>query len=124
MQTVFDHIPEWFVLRYDAEICAWAANFQKIGPVKNFVLREGQFADLSPDPEIGPVLLGARLVAKMEKWTDRVTISPATEMDREMIARHCRKMVSLGIKPNMRLQEPIRPGVPIFPTVHAKPASN
>lgn len=119
MITVFDKLPEWFILRYDAEICAWAANFQKIGPVKTFVLREGYHSDMSPDPEIGPVLLGARLIARMEKNRDRVTISPFDDQDREVIARHCRKMVGLGIPPNARLREPMRPGMPAFPTIRA-----
>ena len=53
-----------------------------------------------------------------------MTITPLSEMDRETIAKHCRKMVSLGIKPDMRLREPLRPGMPMFPRVHAKPLEN
>lgn len=117
MQTIFEHIPEYFILKYMPEIEAWAANFSKIGPKKHFVLREGYHADMSPDPELGPVLLGATLIARMEKWRDRVTISPRNDMDREVIARHCRKMVGLGIPPNAILKEPLRPGMPMFPKI-------
>src|SRR6266852_3079416 len=68
--TIFEYrngrpLPDWFVERYDDELRAWGANFSKIGPIKSIVLREGYFADLSPDAEQGAVLLGVKLIAEV-----------------------------------------------------------
>lgn len=117
MLTVFERVPDWFIEKYDAEICAWAQNFQKIGPVKSIVLREGRLSDSSPDPEQGPVLLQVRLIAKMERRHDRVTIAPADEQSERLIANHCQKMARLGVSPRLILKEPARPWLPFMPTV-------
>lgn len=117
MMTVFDRIPDWFVERYDSEICAWAANFSKIGPIKHIVLREGHLSDSSPDPEQGPVLLRVGLIAKMERLRDRVTIAPADEQSEMLIAKHCEKMQRLKVHPRMVLKEPPRPGLPFLPNI-------
>ena len=117
MMTVFERIPDYFVERYMEEIEAWAANFSKIGPVKSIVLKEGHFADSSPNPEQGAVLLGVKLIAKMEKWADKVTISPHSEQDEEVIQKHCRKMQGLGVKSRLFFKEPIRPGLPFLPNI-------
>lgn len=117
MLTVFERIPDFFVERYDEELQAWGRNFGKIGPVKTVVLREGPFADLSPDPEQGAVLLGVRLVAKMERLRERVTVSPQGERDEAVIRRHCEKMERLNIHPRNFWKEPERPWLPFMPTV-------
>lgn len=116
MITVFEKIPDWFVERYDGELCAWAANFAKIGPVKGIVLREGPFSDLSPDAEQGAVLLQVKLIARMERGRERVTVGPLTERDEVLIARHCEKMERLKVSPRMRLVEPERPWLPFMPS--------
>lgn len=115
MITVFERIPDYFVERYDPEICAWAANFSKIGPVKGIVLREGHLSDVSPDPEQGAVLLQVKLLARMERLKDRVTIEPFDEQSGMLIAKHCEKMVRHKVHPRMILREPARPWLPFMP---------
>ena len=121
MLTVFEKIPDFFIERYDEELQAWGKNFRAIGPVKTFVLKEGHFADISPDPELGAVLLGCRLIARMERgFTGRppkMTVSPFDERDERIIANHCEKMIKLGIHPRQFWKEPPRPGMP-FPTIN------
>jgi hypothetical protein len=120
--TVFEYrsgrpMPDYFVERYDGELQAWGANFSKIGPIKNIVLREGRYADMSPNPEQGAVLLRVSLVAEVSSRRDLVTVRPLGEQDEALIARHCEKMIGLGIGPRTRLVEPERPGIPILPRV-------
>lgn len=112
MQTVFEKIPEYFVVRYDADMIAWATKFREIGPVKTVVLKEGYFSDPSPDPELGPQLLAVRLLARMERNRTRVTITPLTDMDEAMIRKHCEKLMRLGIGPQSVLPEPERSFTP------------
>ncbi len=120
--TIFEYrngkpMPDWFVICYDDEISAWGANFRKIGPIKSIVLREGHFADLSPDPEQGAVLYGVKLIAEISSRRDRVTVRPLSEQDEALIARHCEKMTRLGVDPRMVLKEPERAGIPFMPTI-------
>ena len=120
--TIFEYasgrpMPDWFAVAYDDELTAWGANFSKIGPIKSIVLREGHFADLSPDPEQGAVLYQVKLIAEVSSRRDRVTVRPLGERDEALIARHCEKMLRLGVDPRVRLQEPERPGVPFMPTI-------
>lgn len=120
--TIFEYrngrpIPDFFVERYDDEISAWGANFSKIGPIKHIVLREGHFAELSPNPEQGAVLYRVALVAEISSHRDRVTVRPLGEQDEALIARHCEKMQRLGVSPRARLVEPERPGIPILPRI-------
>lgn len=123
--TIFEYrsgrpMPEWFVVKYDAELQAWGANFGKIGPIKTIVLREGYLSDLSPDPEQGAVLLGVRLVAEVSTRRDRVTVRPLGEQDEALIARHCEKMERAGVDPRAVLREPLRAGIPFMPD-HVRP---
>lgn len=108
-------IPDYFIERYDAEIAAWAANFEKIGPVKCFILREGHLADLSPNPEQGAVLMQVRLIAKMSR--KGVEIRPLTERDRTLIALHCEKLQRAGVASNAFTPEPERPFIPFVPRI-------
>jgi hypothetical protein len=117
MLTVFERIPDYFVERYNEEICAWGVNLGKIGPVKTIILKEGPFSDLSPAEDQGAILLGVRLIARMEMLRDRVTVSPFNERDEEIIARHCRKMQALGVGPRLFWKEPPRPGLPFMPNI-------
>ena len=117
MITEFDRIPEFFVIRYNEELEAWAGAFSRIGPVKAIVLKEGPFSDVSPDPEQGAVLIQVRLIAKMERLKGRVTVSPMGERDEEMIARHCEKMRKLNVHPRKFWKEPERPWLPFMPTL-------
>lgn len=117
MITVFEKIPDYFVERYDDELCAWGRNFGKIGPVKSIMLREGVFSDSSPDPEQGAKLMVVRLMALMEKFQRRVTVMPYSDADEMLIAKHCEKMQRLKVHPRQRLREPARPWLPFMPTL-------
>jgi len=113
----FNDVPDYFLDRYDDEIAAWANNFAKIGPVKSFVLREGPFADPSPNEEQGAELIVVRLIARMSR--KGVEIEPYRERDRRNIARHCEKMQKFGVPARARLIEPDRPWLPFMPKVGA-----
>lgn len=115
-----DRVPDYFLERYDAEIAAWAKNFEKIGPVKTFVLREGHFADPSPNEEQGAELIAVKLIAKMSR--KGVEIEPLTKRDGELIRKHCAKMQLRGVPARARLREPVRPGLPFFPTINPRGA--
>lgn len=120
--TVFEYrsgrpMPEYFVVRYEDEISAWGANFGRIGPIKTIVLREGRFADASPNAEQGAVLLGVRLTAEVTRGGKLVTVRPLGEQDEALIARHCEKMERCGVRAKDVLFEPARPGIPILPRI-------
>lgn len=110
-----DRIPDYFLERYDAEIAAWANNFQKIGPVKSFVLREGHLADSSPNVEQGAELIQVKLIAKLSRGG--VEISPLEQRDELLIALHCEKMERAGLRSRQFTPEPARPWVPFMPTM-------
>jgi hypothetical protein len=123
--TVFERIPDYFIERYNEELCAWGENFSKIGPVKSIVLKEGRLS-LMPDfpgqiitwdREQGPPLKGVKLIAKMERQHDRVTVAPQTEVDEQIIARHCEKMQRFGWAARLFDKEPQRPGLPFMPNI-------
>ena len=116
-----DRIPDFFLERYDSEIAAWAQNFEKIGPVKSFILKEGHMAASSPDPEQGAELIQVKLIAKMSR--KGVEISPYTPRDETMIALHCEKMSRAGFKSKTFTPEPPRPGLPFLPNIHQKPVT-
>jgi hypothetical protein len=117
--TCFKRIPEWFVLRYaqgeDSEIVQWGRNFRKIGPIKKLILQEGIFADPSPNPEYGPQLMQVELLAEIIPERNMVIVSPLTERDEMLIAKHCEKMEKLKIDPRRRLWEPPKPWLPFMP---------
>jgi hypothetical protein len=126
-RTVFERIPEYFVIKYDAELMAWGRNFAKIGVVKHIVLSEGVFSDVSPDPGVGPVLRRVALRARetrsgttmidglLRKVAVEVTVTPETEEDEMKIRNHCQKLVALGVDPRRPLTELPRAGVPFMP---------
>ena len=111
----FSDIPDYFLERYDDEIAAWAQNFAKIGPVKAFVLREGHFADVSPNEEQGAELIQVKLIARLSRRG--VEIEPLTERDCRNIARHCEKLRRLNVPARAVLVEPPRPWLPFMPMV-------
>ena len=115
----FVDIPEYFLLRYSGEINAWAENVRKIGLIKTIVLNEGVFSDLSPEAEYGAVLLGVRLECRpwlgMLDQRIGIEIRPLEEQDRMVIARHVEKMERLGVRPQDKVVEPERAGVPFMP---------
>lgn len=122
--TIFEYrngrpMPDWFIERYDDEMQAWGRNFSKIGPIKHFILREGYFADLSPNPENGAVLYRVALIAEISSRADKVTVRPLDEQSEAHIARHCEKMMALGVPARAVLKEPPRPGIPILPKIIA-----
>jgi hypothetical protein len=114
-RVTVNRIPDYFMERYDEEIAAWAQNFAKIGAVKSVVLKEGYFADLSPNEEQGAVLRQVRLIARMSR--KGVEIEPLTKEDERLIANHCQKMKRAGVHPRMVLAEPERPWLPFMPTI-------
>lgn len=116
-----DGIPEYFLERYDQEIAAWAQNFEKIGPVKSFILKEGHLARPSPDPEQGAELIQVKLIAKMSR--KGVEIGPYTPRDKTMIWLHCEKLQRAGMGSRTFTAEPPRPGLPMFPTIHPNPVN-
>ena len=81
------------------------------------MLKEGYFADMSPNPENGAVLHAVKLVAEVSSRADMVTVRPLGEEDEALIARHCEKMQRLGVGPRMFMKEPPRPGIPILPRI-------
>lgn len=118
--TVFERIPEWFVIRYaeadDSEIVLWGKSFGKIGPIKKIILQEGVFADSSPNPEYGPQLIQVELVAEISREKNQVVVKPLSERDEMLIAKHCEKMERLRINPRKRLWEPPKAGIPFMPS--------
>lgn len=119
VKWVFDGtLPEYFVLRYQSELRAWANNFKAIGLKKHIVLREGTLSDLSPNEELGAVLIQVELKATIERLKGdnlQLVASASTERDKELIAKHCEKMIGAGIPPLAALVEPERSGIPFFP---------
>lgn len=118
VSAVFERIPDYFVERYAGELALWGKNLSKIGLTKHIVLREGTLADLSPDEEMGAVLIRVTLKADIERLAAdrlRLVISPADERDERMIALHCEKMIRANIPANVELVEPERAGVPFMP---------
>lgn len=118
---VFDGtVPEYFVNRYQAELRAWAANLKRVGTEKHVVLREGNQADMSPDPELGAQLIQVTLKCKIERIQGdelQIVVSAADEEQEWLIRRHCEKLEKQGIPPGMALVEPERPFVPFMPTI-------
>jgi hypothetical protein len=117
-----DRIPDFFLERYDRELAAWAANFDKIGPVKTFVLREGHLANPSPAEDQGAELIAVKLIAKMSR--KGVEISPFTKRDETLIALHCEKLRRAGLGSKQFTREPDRPGLPFFPTINPTPTEH
>lgn len=117
-----DRIPDFFMERYDREIAAWANNFERIGPVKSFILREGHLASVSPDPEQGAELIQVKLIARMSR--KGVEITPYTRRDETLIALHCEKLQRAGLGSKQFTAEPVRPGLPFMPTIHDKPLTD
>ena len=109
-------LPDYFLERYAEEFAAWARNLAKIGPVKSFVLREGPFADPSPNEEQGAELIQVRLLCKISR-RHGVEIEPYSERDRRNIARHCEKMQRLNIPSRRFFEEPPRPWLPFMPDI-------
>jgi hypothetical protein len=141
MSWISPDIPDWFLRRYASEFAAWAANFNKIGiseltelarpdafaalpigdpsiSVKAFVLKEGGLANLSPDPEQGAELPAVFLLGKRSR--NGIEIMPLTGADRDLIRGHVNKMQRARVDPDMRLAEPVRPGLPFMPELRRR----
>lgn len=118
---VFDTtVPEYFVLRYQGELRAWAANLKKIGTTKHIILREGSLADLSPDEELGAELVQVALKCRLEGRRGdefQIVVSAADEEQDRRIARHCEKMERNKIPALVELVEPERPYMPFMPKI-------
>lgn len=120
LSAVFEKIPDYFVERYAKELALWGQNLKKIGLTKHIVLNEGTLSDVSPDEEMGAVLIRVTLKAAIERLAHdrlRLVISPETERDERMIAIHCEKMQKASVPANVELVEPERPGVPFMPSI-------
>lgn len=118
---VFDGtVPEYFQLRYQTELRAWAANLKKIGLTKHIILREGVFSDLSPEEDLGAVLIQVELKARIERQRGdeiEIVVSAADEEQRRRIAKHCEKLQRQKVPAGMVLIEPERPGIPFMPDI-------
>jgi hypothetical protein len=112
-----DKIDDYFLERYFEEFGAWAKNFRKVGPVKSFVLKEGPFADPSPNEEVGPVLLQVKLIAKFIKRTGKVMIEPLSGEDERLIRNHVQKLKRLGVHARAFWKEAPRLWIPGMPAV-------
>jgi hypothetical protein len=116
-------IPEYFMIRYDSEIVAWARNWAKLPMhdddpnqrVKSFVLREGWLADDSPNEEQGKELLQVKLIGRLSRRG--VEIEPYRRVDERLIARHCTKLMRQNVHPLAHLRELPRPFMPFMPTI-------
>lgn len=118
VSAVFERIPDYFVERYAKELALWGKNLKKIGLTKHIVLNEGTLADMSPDEEMGAVLIRVTLKAEIERLAQdriRLVISPGDERDERMIRIHCEKMRRNNIPAKVELVEPERPGIPFMP---------
>ena len=136
MSWISPDIPDWFLRRYQSEFAAWAANFRKIGiselvefarptawaalphgdpsiGVKSIMLKEGGLADASPDEEAGAKMICVFLLGKQSRAG--IEIMPLTRDDRDLIYAHVDKMQRARVDPDMRLAEPVRPGLPFMP---------
>lgn len=109
----FVDIPEYFLIRYAAEIDAWARNVRKIGLVKSIVLREGNQSDLSPNPEYGAQLIQVKLMCR--PFRGGIEVLPLEPRDKELIAKHCEKLEAARIPAGAVLVEPPRPFIPFMP---------
>lgn len=120
VSAVFEKIPDYFVERYADELGAWGKNLKKIGLTKHIVLNEGALSDLSPNEELGAVLIRVTLKAEIERLQNdqlRLVITPADERDERMIRVHCEKMIRNGIPSRVQLVEPERAGIPFMPDI-------
>lgn len=91
MITIFEKIPELFIELYDSSFQVWAREFRIRGPrcAIEFIRPPGASALLDPEGRV--IRKGAWLVA--EPQDDGVMkISPASDLDAEIIERHVREM--------------------------------
>lgn len=118
---VFDGtVPEYFVLRYQAEIRAWGANLKKVGTIKSIVLREGSLAEMSPDETLGAELVQVKLKCRAERVRGdeiEIVVSALDEEHERRIKKHVEKMERNRIPALVELVEPERPFVPFMPTI-------
>lgn len=94
MITVFEKIHDIFVELYDPQFQLWAREFRTRGRrcAIVFNLAPGEMPKF--DEEGRMIAVGCWLEAKLEitNGEPRALIRPATELDEEMIARHCAEM--------------------------------
>lgn len=112
-------LPSYFLERYWEEFGAWAKNFLKVGPIKSIVLKEGPFADPSPDHEMGPVLLQVKIRARTISKTE-IMIEPETERDERLIRDHCQKLQHYGVRSRHFWKEAPRLWIPGMPAIDPK----
>jgi hypothetical protein len=126
-----DRIPDYFMVRYDDEIEYFARNWKDLEMhnddpnqrIKSIFLREGYFSNrktgyLSNEPlneEQGPEALQVKLLGKMSRRG--VEIEPYRKVDEVLIAKHCAKLMRLGISARAQLVEPERPWLPFMPRI-------
>lgn len=119
VSAVFN-VPDYFVERYGFELREWGRNLKKIGLRKHIMLREGTLSDLSPNEELGAVLVRVELKAEIERMANdelRLVIGPADEEQERLIRKHCEKMQRNKIPARAQLVEPERPFMPFMPTI-------
>lgn len=136
-KVIFERLPDYFIRAHAEEIGEWGRNMGAINRqnaaeglppnTKRVILREGYFADVSPNPEMGPVIRRVTLRCEVRRsgMTLRnglpvnvaieIAIFPHGDADEAMIRNHCQKMVGLGVSPEKRLVAPPAAGIPFLP---------
>ena len=136
-KVTFERLPDYFLHAHSEEIGSWGANMGAINRqnaeeglppnTKRVILREGFFADVSPNPEMGPVIRRVTLRAEVRRHALRlhdgqlgdvaieIAIMPHSEDDERLIRKHCEKMTRLGVDPRKRLVAPPAAGIPFLP---------
>jgi hypothetical protein len=108
-------LPDYFVARYFDDFVNWARQIPtgEFKCTRLITFNEGELADWSPDREQGRAMLGAWLLAKIGKRY--IECEAYSDLDRDKIRKHCRKLQSFGVRSRDRLVEPERPGIPVIP---------
>ena len=99
VDAVFDRIPDVFVKAYDTDIRQWGAHFKSSNGKRTIVFRKIMGAPTQKDNWGEDAMLGAALIATVEKRRGgvRLVIAPETEADERLIAKHCEEILRYGM---------------------------
>lgn len=97
--AVFENIPDAFVKAYEPELRAWGQNLRASGGKRTIVLREVPGAPVAVDGWGDKPLLGAALVAEVEKMAKgvRLRIRPEDAVAEALIAHHAEDIERYGM---------------------------
>jgi hypothetical protein len=102
VEAVFD-VPDVFVTAYSYELRRWGNNIKAFGLQHTVELRPvpGSAILMNPDPAMGAVRIGVRLVARVEELRSgrvRLVISPADELSHELIFKHAEELARVQLR--------------------------